>query len=189
MTDGFGATFFVPLTDEQFGHIGKITAILAAIETTIDTCILQLAGISNIHTLNVMVGKSSFTAKLSILRKLAELKSASDVWAVTKSACDAIDGLTNARNHVVHGEWGYGMTPGPPEAFREGKVYARTNRQDSLFAASDLPDLIDRVEDAAAKIYEASAAILGMDPNPGFPVSSLFNVDVPHSSPPKARRR
>ncbi len=181
---GFGATFWVPLTKEQFTCLGKIAALFGQIETHLDQMVLALSGLSSLEALESFYDGKQFGSKVNLLRRLAKDKTSGSKKTLIDAACTALDGVAGARNQAIHGQWGRVESAGDPN---NGKAIAASARNPGKYLpASGLPALVVECERAARAVYVAMGEFRPPLSDSDLPIRHVFVADEQTPSRPKS---
>jgi hypothetical protein len=178
---GFGATFWAPLSEEEFMALGIIAALFGQIETQVDRLIQALAGVASRDDLEMLYDGKQFGSKVSLLRKLAKTKASDPAKTEILAACKLLDEVAAARNQAIHGQWGSIEAPGTPE---HGLVVAMSARAPNKFLRADgLIALVAEIEKAAYQVHLAVVAFFPKINTGGLPWRHAFQAEPPPSRP------
>ncbi|MGK9235646.1 hypothetical protein KXS07_03905 [Inquilinus limosus] len=171
---GYGSVFFIPLSEEQFALLGKITANMAHIERCIDDFIMITLKIRNFNVLMAIIDGKMLSGKIELLSKILDNIIASDVIKKMKDACSSIKAILAKRNDAIHGIWGYwheGLELGQDGIVKPlGKDPAgrpaayNAKRPNNPLLASELPKLLSEVERIVKSVDDVHAQLVPNNP-------------------------
>jgi len=183
---GFGSTFFLPLTRDQFAALGIVAAMFGQIESFLDKMILKLSGLKDEAALEAFYDGKQFGSKVNLLRRLKKDAPVAAQPSIT-ALCDALDEASSARNQAIHGQWGIIDAEGEPE--QDGKVAAVSPKYFERFLlAEGLGTLANDIDRIARTTHEAAVA-LGITPaHSVLPLRLVIEAAGPFSSQPKSEQ-
>ena len=171
---GFGRTYFIPLSDEQFAILGKIAALFGQIEMQIDVLTMHIAGIRDPSSYEAFTNSNQLGTKVTLLKKISSMKLERGPRSTIERLCLELTKLSTDRNHALHGQWGY--FKGKKESIDSKSVPAARSHKRSLnpLLASELPRMLIDAENIASLSMRAATEILpGFSPGP-LPIHCEF---------------
>lgn len=172
---GYGEHLFIPLTDEEFAMVGKITGLFGQIEQYLDLWIMMLSGMGNISDFGAIAGGAPFGAKVKMLNALARSKknSASPISPPCIILCAELEKAGPMRNKIVHGRWGIvspDLHDDADQPHTRGFVRSRDGQQ---IASSDIAVTLEAANLCAKLTFEVAAA-MSKPHELGSPLTMLY---------------
>jgi hypothetical protein len=187
------SAYEIVLSEEQLEDLGRFTALFSQI----DAMLFQIiAGASKTNTKSLMALIEGTTSgqRLSMLRRLANDMEDEGIQRKAKSVCAAFGGLTDKRNHLLHGIWGLQWNF-EKNTLKPACTYER-NRENPIYA-KQLPELCKRAAELSLKVAELLSNISPTILKPGEQLPRLLligngppppNLRPPKWKPPPSRR-
>lgn len=172
---GYGSTFYVPLTEEQFGWLGKIASTFGQIENQIDRLIAGLTGLEDADLLEAVYDGKQFGSKVTLLKKLNKLIKPHGGEAIAR-LCQALDDVAPDRNHAIHGQWGLFSPDGSLEPSTGIPAAYSPKRGIKPLYATELEWLCERTQQAARYAFEAIEAVWPRDNTTELPLHLHFGA-------------
>ncbi|MGX9964103.1 hypothetical protein ACVFYP_12285 [Roseomonas sp. F4] len=141
----FGLTHSIPLTEAEFAVIGKIATVWGAMEQSFDIALMLMIGSNNVWKYQVLTERAMFSTKMDMIKNMSEYTMDDSDFEKISAFVEKFKPVNFDRNHCIHGVWGH-LIEGDAWI---GVAAKSDKRPDKPFLASDLPLLLERVEDVA----------------------------------------
>jgi hypothetical protein len=181
---GYGATFYIPLSKDDFTALGIIATTFGQIEGYVDAMVLRLSRLKSSADLEVFYDGRQFGAKVIMLKRLAANAKTKKAERAIAAACAQLESIAPLRNQAIHGAWGTIVNPGQ---LGDGESAAWSPRTGPNFLrAKALPTLVLQLEECAKAVHSAMVLVFpGMASDP-LPWKHRFGPEEPSALPAKS---
>ena len=94
----------IPLTFERSAELGRLSAVFAQVDHLLNELLAYHFKIP-FWMLQLTLEGATTGPRVNVLRKFAATIKDKAIREETENVCDAVNGLIDKRNHIVHGLW------------------------------------------------------------------------------------
>ncbi len=116
--------FQISLTQHQALELGRMSAIWGQIDHTLLNTVSELIALDLAAGITVM-GEMTTGQLVGMLRKTRHRISSKEIRDLAKQFCEDMGSLIDARNHIMHGIWGWHLPGKSPKKARPACMYAK----------------------------------------------------------------
>lgn len=137
----------LPVSDDELLIVGRITLMWAQLDFQLDAILTSLHKIDG-EQFTAFFGRTMIGAKVQAVKAATKRASSSAVQIALGEMCDAISKCLTDRNLMTHGMWGWNWN----EDQGAWESCAISHRKGQAFVASELPELHEKIVEAALKV-------------------------------------
>lgn len=140
----------LPIADDELLLVGRITLMWSQLDFQIDGILAALHRLDG-EQLAAFFGRIMIGGKVQAIKKAVHRAPSGSAQQALSAMCESINGCLEDRNLLTHGMWGWNWD----EENVRWEPAATSHLIRTTFSASELPDLHERIVEAAVRTDRA----------------------------------